>query len=730
MAAVVALLCERSAEAQQACEQRCPFGQVSDPGGGAGSCGPCPEGHSIHLLTGDSCVRCEAGRYSNANMTICEDCPPGFSSEAGSRACSACPAGRSAYQGDVTCERCADSTYAAEPGTPACVHCPTGLMPNHNHTACVCKPGYFDSNLYPKMKRNSEVAWRGQPSVEDCAASGGPCCIECSKVICPADVCSLVDLADPDADTDCVAEPTKCKLECATDQECVQCPGGPIAYMWPRRDFWVPDPATLAIDPLDGDPATKTTAGLSYLLSFSVVAVEQCHPAGPDGVCAGLPESNASLTARERDDYDSCREDPQQCCRHNKVQKEKLCGACAQGYVPHPTRSVCERCDGHAWGGVLLFFLKTSLMALLMDFKARQLNVEEDGGGLAILLFFAMQLSLYAQKSQNVVVSYGQSLVQSFLLLEPPGDDGGSGTCTFNMKPYTYFYFKVRARNRPVLAVHSAVRAADLAAAAQVFAVTIYQYLLVVGIGKVVDGMVNPSDMMQVTDESAVNPLTDTGMGEKSSPIEKAKSYLLNHYDSSNLRYLRTLPEEAQPAQISRRYATYLWWQGATTALKRKQAEKQQMRGQLQVLVSLYIPITKLCISMLFCRPVPDGEDIDWRSTYDVEVGCFDAGHIVASIAALAVLGCFTLGFPAFIYFKMSALRDPNGAWKPGRFTTLVRLSYVFKDDRRAWQAVVMVRQVWLVGAKIVADLFASPENQTLPFAAFNGASRQLLHMC
>lgn len=255
---------------------------------------------------------------------------------------------------------------------------------------------------------------------------------------------------------------------------------------------------------------------------------------------------------------------------------------------------------------------------------------------------------------------------------------------------------------------------------------TLYQYLLVYGIGKMVDGFVNPSDMMQVVDDQTLNPLTDTGMGEKPSSIEKAKSYLLGHYDSSNLRYLRALPEEAQPAQISRRYATYLWWQGATRSLKRKQAGKQEMRGQLQVLVSLYIPTTKLCISMLFCRPVPEGDAINWVSTYDAAEPCFGTPHIVATIAALAVLGCFTMGFPAFIYFKMAALRDPSGGWKPGRFTSLVRLSYVFKEDRRAWQAVVMIRQVWLVGAKVLADLLASPENQTLPFAAFNGASRQL----
>ena len=250
----------------------------------------------------------------------------------------------------------------------------------------------------------------------------------------------------------------------------------------------------------------------------------------------------------------------------------------------------------------------------------------------------------------------------------------------------------------------------------------IYQYLLVRGIGKLVDGFVNPSDMQQVVDDTGVNPLSDTGMAAQPSIVDKAQRYLLDHYDSSNLRYLRALPNEEPPKEISRRYATYLWWQGATASLKRKQAGKQNVRGQLQVLVAVYIPITKECVSMIFCRPVPNGDDDEWVSTYDTTEGCFETPHLVSFIAAWAVLSVFTAGFPLFIYLKMSAMRDPIGAWKPGRFTSLVRLSYVFKEDHRAWQAVVMARQVWLVGWKVVADLLASPENQTLPFAAFNGA--------
>ena len=749
-----ALLCS-SVPAQQACEEHCRFGWANLNGTG---CERCPEGHGIDLATGDSCEVCPPGRFSNASMTICEDCSAGYTSAIGSSACRACPAGRYSYQGDTTCQECVVGKIAAGPAHASCDSCePSRQLSNANHTACVCKQGFFDARLYPNLQLVSLVAWQGElvsPTpgpVRAACPPGAPCCVDCTKVICPADVCSLepkdkTDLGSKDSDV-CADNPSDCELKCSVKDSCVQCPGGggandAKAYMWPRQDFWVPEPATLTVDPLNGDPAKKRRDSATSL--FGVVAVEQCHPVGPRGVCAGLHATAPDPATDDKDDLDdyaACRKDPRQCCRNGRVQSGTVCGECKTvdgvQYRPDPVTSVCERCERADWGGVFLFFLRTTLMAAFFDFKARKINVEEEGGGLAILVFFALQLRLYAKKSENVVVSTVQDLISEFLLLEPAGDPSGSGTCTFNLSPYNYFYFRVRAppnccgdgASAPGASARSLclclLRALLISpvASEQVFVVPIYQYLLVRGIGKLVDGLVHPSDMQQLVDDTAVNPLSDTGMAAQPSIVDKAKSYLLDHYDSSNLRYLRALPVEEPPQENSRRYATYLWWQGATASLKRKQAGKQNVRGQLQVLVAVYIPITKECVSMIFCRPVPKGDVDDWVSTYDTTEGCFGTPHLVSFAAAWAVLSLFTAGFPLFIYLKMSAMRDSSGAWKPGRFTSLVRLSYVFKDDRRAWQAVVMARQVWLVGWKVVADLLASPENQTLPFAAFNGAS-------
>lgn len=215
--------------------------------------------------------------------------------------------------------------------------------------------------------------------------------------------------------------------------------------------------------------------------------------------------------------------------------------------------------------------------------------------------------------------------------------------------------------------------------------------------------------------------------------LDKIRSFIRNKYDSSKLCYLQKLPEhlddhlqttspegsglsESHPRDMTD--MKKVWWQGITRSLKRNQIVKQMWRGQLQVLVAVFIPITKLCISMLFCRPVPDGADIIWLSTYDTDVGCSDSTHVVAASIALLVLCIFTLGFPRFIYIK-----SLNRNRKPGRFSAMVRLMYIFKEDHCSWQAVMMLLQVWLVAAKVVAEIYASAEHQTLPIAAFNGVS-------
>ena len=127
-----------------------------------------------------------------------------------------------------------------------------------------------------------------------------------------------------------------------------------------------------------------------------------------------------------------------------------------------------------------------------------------------------LQLQLYAAKSNNFVVSFIQVFIQEFLLLEPSPDVGEAPTCTFNLSPYGYFYFKV-------------------------FAIPLYQYLLVLAVGKTVDRWVDPEDLAQEKRTGGDDTIDDDA--PQALP-DKVKEYFYKHYDSSELRYLRVLPDE------------------------------------------------------------------------------------------------------------------------------------------------------------------------------------------
>jgi hypothetical protein len=92
----------------------------------------------------------------------------------------------------------------------------------------------------------------------------------------------------------------------------------------------------------------------------------------------------ASAGAMVVSDNEACKKHPTECCKHAEVQGGKMCGECIpqDGYVVDAVSSRCEQCTGNAWGGVFKFFFITTMMAVFFDFKARKLNVEEEGGGL------------------------------------------------------------------------------------------------------------------------------------------------------------------------------------------------------------------------------------------------------------------------------------------------------------------------------------------------------------
>ena len=253
-------------------------------------------------------------------MLTCEFCADGSDSASGSSGCTNCTAGTTSQPArGAGCAACAAGKYAAQPGAADCEQCDVVRhVANLNRTGCVCAHGFFDANLYPKLTRDEVTAWKDQPSVVDCGR--GPCCVDCTKVVCPADVCKYTVEEGEEVES----------LVCSTKHQCVQCPGGVVggeegpAFMWPKKMFWVPDPEDLSVDPLGID----RTADMLFVVPVRLNAVEQCHP---HDLCAGLPSHalpGGSPTELALSDYDACRKDPTQCCTNAKVQGGRMCGEC------------------------------------------------------------------------------------------------------------------------------------------------------------------------------------------------------------------------------------------------------------------------------------------------------------------------------------------------------------------------------------------------------------------
>ena len=558
-------------------------------------------GGMVHLL---ECG--PGGNHQHENVSAaCGLCPDGWErTSTGDSECKRCPAGKtsSSLRGSPPeCTSCASGKYRPA-GAPDCEICEKSQTPNKNQTACVCRRGYFDSALYPN------IAWdpvNHYPPEQNWM--GPPACIECESVICPGEI--------HDTEKGTVAHATTC----------VQCPGaaaGREAFMWPRKNFWIPVPNDLVIDPLV--PHDSKEEHRYFVVPFTLAAIEQCHP--PE-LCGGYDGSNGTeLTVWEQTNPD-CATDPTKCCRGSQDSEQKhwrMCSGCKDNYVANPMTRRCELCESPGYLRIFFHMLLITANSAFFDFKARQVNVEEDGGGLGILIFFILQLAEYTRDTLGPVAD----VVKTAFELEPSGD---AKSCVFGMAPHYHFFFRV-------------------------LVVPLFQYLIVVAIGHYIDQWISTLQAEQQGSRDS-SPAKDD---EKiSSILQKIESFLMKRYDSSQLRYLRPLDERSAEADAETpRVATMrTWWQAAAKALTKKQIWKQGWRGQLQVMVSVYIPVTRLCIRMLFGHPLATAhvsddaaaegdEPYTWLSSYDPTVLYFSPLHIIAMVVALLVLAVLTVGFP------------------------------------------------------------------------------------
>ena len=124
-----------------------------------------------------------------------------------------------------------------------------------------------------------------------------------------------------------------------------------------------------------------------------------------------------------------------------------------------------------------------------------------------------------------------------------------------------------------------------------------------------------------------------------------------------------------------------------------------------------YMGVMSAATAVLWCREV-NGESF---TTVDTAVACGTARHMWARIYGGLLICGFGFGFPLFIVLKMKMYHldlHGNRIWKPGRFSTMVRISYVYDERHRWWQSFLLVRRFVLVGCSLIGRSYAD----SIPF--------------
>ena len=128
----------------------CPAGTASDAerAGDAGTCVSCPAGTSTDGKEGAAtCADCDAGAYAAAGAESCSLASPGaVASVAGAAEQTPCPPGTHAPgRGNTECLPCPENHAAPARGAATCFSCPPGSESPEGAAACVCAAGYRDA---------------------------------------------------------------------------------------------------------------------------------------------------------------------------------------------------------------------------------------------------------------------------------------------------------------------------------------------------------------------------------------------------------------------------------------------------------------------------------------------------------------------------------------------------------------------------------------------------------
>eukprot|EP01045_Picozoa_sp_COSAG04_P012707 COSAG04_NODE_866_length_9767_cov_2.846400_1_plen_2137_part_00 len=206
-----------------------PCAAGMQPNSNRTSCVPCPRGKAATATS--ICTACDPGTEpQQPAATSCVTCVAGTQSSDGTE-CNACQPGTQPDQFQSGCESCMafDNTISAS--GVACVDCPARQQPNRNRTACDCRTGTYDIELFGRVLCQG-IGERGDLDK----------CVECPP-------CLICDSAQTSLSPGWAFFGMGQAYECPAvgdNGDVVGCPGGPLDNVSTALAAWQEEPYTLA----------------------------------------------------------------------------------------------------------------------------------------------------------------------------------------------------------------------------------------------------------------------------------------------------------------------------------------------------------------------------------------------------------------------------------------------------------------------------------------------------
>ena len=313
-----------------------------------------------------------------------------------------------------------------------------------------------------------------------------------------------------------------------------------------------------AICGTDGDFTVSSTGPTRWRLEGTAVFRDVLSSFKNTSACRSGDKSQCSDEELEALWQMACHDDPEKCCALHR--KGVLCSECRDAGYYKMADQLCVLCPHSKLSQIFVLVFGYIGLAIFLDYKARDIKVQESGAVLGIWVFFFQSLALFGAFSPHSIIGSVALGLNLELGTTSGGEDVSLPECSLKMDPTESFFVTV---------VFIPVFLAAMAS------------LVSFQIEHVCGGYVQRTDNIE-EEPAEINP---------SDPISVVKRIMSNKYDSGHLRFFKchtsaqmaNFNEAMSEDDESGREHLQLWWTVSRIGLRRKQAAKHLDRVRFEV---------------------------------------------------------------------------------------------------------------------------------------------------